>query len=62
MATITDLIAEIKISVQKQPKVPNYDNLVEMIPSLERYVEENGDFEFDPEDLEKFLLMKRTFK
>ena len=62
MATITDLIAEIKISVQKRPKVPNYDNLVEMIPSLERYVEENGDFEFDPEDLEKFLLMKKTFK
>ncbi len=62
MVTITDLIAEIKISVQKRPKVPNYDNLVEMIPSLERYVEENGDFEFDPEDLEKFLLMKRTFK
>ena len=62
MVTITDLIAEIKISVQKRPKVPNYDNLVEMIPGLERYVEENGDFEFDPEDLEKFLLMKRTFK
>ena len=56
---ITDLIAELKISLKKVPTVPNYNNIIKIVPALEQWVKDNGDLEFDPADMEKFLMAKQ---
>ena len=49
---VTDLIDELK----SRPSTPRMDNI---IIGLENWVKVNGDIDFDPRDMEKFLLAKQ---
>jgi len=49
---VTDLIDELK----RRPSTPR---MVRIINGLEYWVKVNGDIDFDPRDMEKFLLAKQ---
>lgn len=55
---LSEFIALCEMTVNKEPKVPNYDNLMEAIPAFKQTMKEIGDVQIPTEKLLNLLGVK----